>query len=174
MQVSIQYATNRERVAIMSGDSHVVIRSSSQWHLCCLEDLEGRHRTASFPFTTERPNAPLDQGSSYCKITLFFFFRETFFTKCEGKKWWNTPTSRLPKESLLLCWDIFLEQKLSRCVLSVLSVPSLQILVLVSSCCSLLSVEGGVQWQSKRRAELIFLFVLALHHCPIKLLNTAL
>lgn len=85
MQVSIQYATNRERVAIMSGDSHVVIRSSSQWHLCCLEDLERRHRTASFPFTTERPNAPLDQGSSYCKIT-FFFFRETFFTKCEGKK----------------------------------------------------------------------------------------
>lgn len=174
MQVSIQYATNRERVAIMSGDSHVVIRSSSQWHLCCLEDLEGRHRTASFPFTTERPNAPLDQGSSYCKITLFFFLERHFLQSVREKKWWNTLTSRLPKESLLLCWDIFLEQKLSRCVLSVLSVPSLQILVLVSSCCSLLSVEGGVQWQSKRRAELIFLFVLALHHCHIKLLNTAL
>lgn len=174
MQVSIQYATNRERVAIMSGDSHVVIRSSSQWHLCCLEDLERRHRTASFPFTTERPNAPLDQGSSYCKITLFFFLERHFLQSVREKKWWNTLTSRLPKESLLLCWDIFLEQKLSRCVLSVLSVPSLQILVLVSSCCSLLSVEGGVQWQSKRRAELVFLFVLALHHCPIKLLNTAL
>lgn len=86
MQVSIQYATNRERVAIMSGDSHVVIRSSSQWHLCCLEDLEGRHRTASFPFTTEHPNAPLDQGSSYCKITTLFFFLERHFLQSVREK----------------------------------------------------------------------------------------